>query len=264
MPLSYDLGTAHPRHRGHLVGHAATRAHSLAVTSFFGVEPTIMLARHTLTDSLPCGVPTPNDWWMALVASKKGMSARCYSAASKADIAPEEGENCSLSALGCGDHNELPKMLFAYKEVIMDRFREQVSRAIDLSLTSDAKKPVVEWRFCCCDDNLDVYHGLLDLQLPTPSPAINEDTPPSHETAHMQMPNFIDNRSCFQECCNELLLDSCWLPTGGHLPIQCWSDAQHNELLLYRWGTRGPAGCPTCSWLFARRQTPACRPGLVA
>ena len=83
-------------------------------------------------------------------------------------------------------------MLFAYKEVIMDRFRGQVSRAIDLSLTSDAKKPVVEWRFCCCDDNLDVYHGLLDLQLPTPSPAINEDTPPSHETAHMQMPNFID------------------------------------------------------------------------
>jgi hypothetical protein len=71
-PLSYDLGTALPRHKGHLTGHAATRAHSLAVASFFGVEPIIRLGTNTLADSLPCGVPSPKDWWLALAASKKG------------------------------------------------------------------------------------------------------------------------------------------------------------------------------------------------
>ena len=150
-------------------------------------------------------------------------------------------------------------------EVIMDRFRGQVSRAIDLSLTSDAKKPVVEWRFCCCDDNLDVYHGLLDLQLPTPSPAINEDTPPSHETAHMQMPNFIDQTDlAFKNFATSCYSTRAGFPRVGTYQSSVGAMLNTTSYFLYRWGTRGPAGCPTCSWLLARRQTPACRPGLVA
>ena len=69
MPLAYDRGTAQPRHKGHLVGHAASRTHALAVASFFGIEPTIRLNPNTLVDSLPSGVPTPKDWWMVIVAA---------------------------------------------------------------------------------------------------------------------------------------------------------------------------------------------------
>ena len=67
MPLAYDQGTAQPRHKGHLVGHAASRVHTLAVASFFDVEPTIRLNPNTLVESLPSGVPTPKDWWMVIL-----------------------------------------------------------------------------------------------------------------------------------------------------------------------------------------------------
>ena len=111
---------------------------------------------------------------MSLVAAKKIMSAAGLAEASSANIAPAD----DLPAISQNTSQEFPKMLFACKEVIMDRFRWRISQAIDLSLTSDAKKPVVEYRFCCVDDNLDVQHGLLDLQLLKPSPADSLDEPP--------------------------------------------------------------------------------------
>ena len=64
------------------------------------------------------------------------------------------------------DHNqELPKLLYIWHEVIMDRMRACISEAIDLAITSDAKKPACEWRFCCVNDELQVASGLLDLQI---------------------------------------------------------------------------------------------------
>ena len=101
------------------------------------------------------------------------MSAAGFADAISADIAPKD----DLLAISRQTSQELPKMLFVYKEVIMGRFPGRISQAIDLSLTFDATKPVVECRFCCVDDNLDVYHGLLDLQLPKPSPADTLDQP---------------------------------------------------------------------------------------
>ena len=47
----------------------------------------------------------------------------------------------------------------------MDRFRARISEAIDLAITSDAKKPACEWRFCCVNEELQALSGLLDLQI---------------------------------------------------------------------------------------------------
>ena len=73
---------------------------------------------------------------MSLAAAKKGMSAAGFAEANSANIAPAD----DLLAISRNTSQELPKMLFAYKEVIMDRFRGRISQAIDLSLTSDAKQ----------------------------------------------------------------------------------------------------------------------------
>ena len=128
-----------PKHKGHLEDHGTTRLHVLAVATFFGAEPIIKLAPNTLADALPSGVPTPKDWWMSLIAAKQGMSSAGFADASPADIAP----NDDLLAISRQTSQELPKMLFVYEEVIMDRFRGKIIQAIDLSFTSDSKKPVV-------------------------------------------------------------------------------------------------------------------------
>ena len=129
-----------PKHKGNLQEHGITRCHVLAVANYVGAEPIIKLAPNTLADALPSGVPTPKDWWMSLIAAKKGMSAAGFAAASSTDIAPKD----DLLAIPRQTSQEFPKMLFVYKEVIMDRFRGRISQAIDLFLTSGANKPVVE------------------------------------------------------------------------------------------------------------------------
>ena len=121
---------------GHLNQHINCRHPTLAVANYFGVEPMIKLSPNTLADALPPGVPTPTDWWLSLVAAKKGMSASGFAGASSATIAPSD----DLKPESVRTSQEFQKMLFVYKEVIMDRFRGRIARAIDLSLTSDAKK----------------------------------------------------------------------------------------------------------------------------
>ena len=136
----HALGTVRPIQKGNFQQHAFTRRHVLAVATFFGAQPIMKLAPNTLADVLPSGVPTPKDWWMLLTVTKKGMSAAGFADARSADIAPTD----DLLAISKQTSQELPKMLFVYNEVIMHRFRGRISQAIDLSLTSDAKKPVVE------------------------------------------------------------------------------------------------------------------------
>ena len=196
---AWQQGRAHPSHKGHCVHHEESREHQIAVASFFGVELTTKLAPNTLVDSLPAGIPKPKDWWMALLSAKKTVSARCFGLASRSDDAPEDdatrdGDQASGSQddIGrCQGKHELQKLLFCMKEVIADRWRGHVVRADDISLSSDAKKPVVEWRFTCVDENLDTHHGLLDLQRPCYESGGSDDTP-SHETTHMEMPTFIE------------------------------------------------------------------------
>ena len=62
---------------------------------------------------------------------------------------------------------EFQKLVFAQKEVIMDRMRGNVAKSIDIAITSDTKKPVYEWRYTCCDEELVIHEGLLDLQIPS-------------------------------------------------------------------------------------------------
>ena len=128
---------------GHLNQHINCRHDILAVANYFGVEPMIKLSPNTLADALPPGVPTPTDWWLSLAAAKQGMSASGFAGASSATIAPSD----DLKLESVRTSQEFQKMLFVYKEVIMDRFRGRIARAIDLSLTCDAKRPVVDWRF---------------------------------------------------------------------------------------------------------------------